>query len=94
MSTPVTPTATRKRTFTQVPTSDSDGGSGWWGAIGGVVGEFLQGWGLFGVLRKKSGVPGGARSTPATPPMYSHPASPSHEHIELRQLNFQVSLLA
>ncbi|XP_064094932.1 uncharacterized protein LOC135207231 [Macrobrachium nipponense] len=107
MSTPVTPTAARKRTFPQLKplqvlvtavlgygTSSGDnneGGSGWWGAIGGVVGEFLQGWGLFGALRKRSGAPGGVRSTPATPPMHSHPSSPTHEHIELRQLSFQVA---
>lgn len=93
MSTPVTPTAARKRTFPQGTSSgdNNEGGSGWWGAIGGVVGEFLQGWGLFGALRKRSGAPGGVRSTPATPPMYSHPSSPTHEHIELRQLSFQSS---
>ncbi|KAK4296959.1 hypothetical protein Pmani_030587 [Petrolisthes manimaculis] len=107
MSTPVTPTATRKRAFSQGPNSGSSssvggggdasesgsgtGSGGWLGALGGVFGEWLQGWGLLGVLRKKSGVPGGARSTPATPPTHSHPSTPSHEHIELRQLNFQCS---
>lgn len=69
------------------------GSGGWLGALGGVFGEWLQGWGLLGVLRKRSGVPGGARSTPATPPTHSHPSTPSHEHIELRQLNFQVGFI-
>lgn len=57
------------------------------------MGEWLQGWGLLGALRKRSGAPGVARSTPATPPTHSHPSSPSHEHIELRQLSFQVCFL-
>ncbi|KAG7163570.1 hypothetical protein Hamer_G002771 [Homarus americanus] len=91
MSTPVTPTAARKRAFSQGPPNgeNNDSTGGWLGAIGGVVGEWLQGWGLLGVLRKRSGAPGGARSTPATPPTHSHPSTPSHEHIELRQLNLQ-----
>ncbi|XP_045112597.1 putative protein TPRXL [Portunus trituberculatus] len=92
MSTPVTPTASRKRAFNQTAgvtesTNEGTGGS-WLGALGGVVGEWLQGWGLLGVLRRRSGV-GGVRSTPNTPPTHSQPTSPSHEHIELRQLNFQ-----
>lgn len=70
----------------------SDGTGGLLGALGEVVGEWLQGWGLLGALRKRSGAPGVARSTPATPPTHSHPSSPSHEHIELRQLSFQVCL--
>ncbi|XP_069191296.1 uncharacterized protein [Procambarus clarkii] len=92
MSTPVSPTAARKRAFSQGPSNgeNNDNSGGWLGAIGGVVGEWLQGWGLLGVLRKKTGGPGGVRSTPATPPTHSHPATPSHEHIELRPLNLQV----
>ncbi|KAK8724611.1 hypothetical protein OTU49_011171, partial [Cherax quadricarinatus] len=91
MSTPASPTAARKREFSQGPSNgeNNDNSGGWLGAIGGVVGEWLQGWGLLGVLRKKTGVPGGVRSTPATPPTHSHPSTPSHEHIELRQLNLQ-----
>ena len=71
---------------------NTEGGSGWFGALGGVVGELLQGWGLLGILRRKGGF-GGARSTPATPPTYSRSSSPSHEHIELTQLGLQVSVL-
>lgn len=91
MSTPGTPTTQRKRPFSQANQNGetSDGTGGLLGALGEVVGEWLQGWGLLGALRKRSGAPGVARSTPATPPTHSHPSSPSHEHIELRQLSFQ-----
>ncbi|XP_076030545.1 uncharacterized protein LOC143018876 [Oratosquilla oratoria] len=93
-STPSTPTAAKRRNFSQTGNPDgaetgSSGGSGWFGALGGVVGDWLNGWGLLGALRRRSGVGSGMRSMPATPPTNSHPSSPAHEHIELNNLNME-----